>query len=87
LQAVLTAYWYYTDIKPEGVQGARASGCPKTKIKKRRFEDQEGRWNKGGIEDAGSAAKAPDPVRQRLIPPLALQWLLPRWRGGACSCA
>jgi hypothetical protein len=33
LQAVLTAY--YEDIK--GVQGA--SGCPKTKIVKRQFED------------------------------------------------
>ena len=33
LQAVLTAY--YEDI--EGVQGA--SGCPKTKIVKRQFED------------------------------------------------
>ena len=35
LQAVLTAF--YENIK--GVQGA--SGCPKTKILKRRFEDHE----------------------------------------------
>ena len=43
--------------------------------------------DEAGIEDAGGAAAAQDPVRQRLIPSLALQWLLPRWRGGACSCA
>ncbi len=42
LQAVLTAF--YDDIK--GVQGA--SGCPKTKIIKRRFEDRE---------DAGTTPK------------------------------
>ena len=35
LQTVLTAY--YEDI--EGVQGA--SGCPKSKVVKRKFEDQE----------------------------------------------
>ncbi len=43
--------------------------------------------DEAGIEDAGGAAAARDPARQRLIPQLALQWLLPRWRGGACSCA
>ncbi len=39
------------------------------------------------IEDAGGAATAPAPARQRLIPSLALQWLLPRRQGGASSCA
>ncbi len=59
---------YYTEIK--GVQGA--SGCPKTKIVKRRFEDQEGRcnsakgrgrhWGRGRRRrSAGPGAAAADP--------------------------
>jgi hypothetical protein len=55
LQAVLTAF--YEDIK--GVQGA--SGCPKIKVIKRRFADQE-----EAEDDDGAAAidssKEPDPV-------------------------
>jgi hypothetical protein len=50
LQAVLTTY--YEDIK--GVQGA--SGCSKTKVVKRRFEDQE---DDAGNEDADAAADPP----------------------------
>ncbi len=42
--------------------------------------------DEAGIEDAGGTATAQDTARQRLIPPLALQWLLPCWRG-ACSYA
>jgi hypothetical protein len=54
LQAALTTY--YEDIK--GVLGA--SGCPKTKIVKRRFEDQEDADENAGNEgaDAASAAAA-----------------------------
>ncbi len=65
LQAVLTAYYY--DIK--GVQGA--SDCPKTKIVKLRFKDQENVGttpDEACIEDAGSRCP-------------------PRQRRGACSCA
>jgi hypothetical protein len=43
--------------------------------------------DEAGIEAAGGAAASLDQARQLLIPPLALQWLLPRKRGGACSCA
>jgi len=63
LQAVLTAF--YVDIK--GVQGA--SCCPKTKMVKRQFEDQEDAGttpqDETGIDDAGGAC------RRRGI------WLLP----------
>ncbi len=56
MQAVLTAY--YEDIK--GVKGA--SGCPKTKIVKLLFKDQENSGtmpkDEAGIEDAGGAAAA-----------------------------
>jgi hypothetical protein len=67
LQAVLTAY--YEDIK--GVQGA--SGYPKTKIVKRRFEDQEDAGttpkDEAGIEDAGGAAAAPAAGAAAAAPP------------------
>jgi hypothetical protein len=72
LQTTLTAY--YEDIK--GVQGA--SGCPKPKVVKRKFEDQE---------DAGFAQKAapaappapptPTPPTPTPTPPLS-----PRRTGG-----
>jgi hypothetical protein len=87
LQAVLTAYQYYTDIN--GVQAA--SGCPKTKIVKRRFEDQERRWNnakgRGLHRGRGWRRRSAGPGAAAADPPLALQLLLPRSRGGACSCA
>jgi hypothetical protein len=76
LQAVLTAF--YEDIK--GVQGA--SCCPKTKMVKRQFEDQEDAGttpqDETGIDDAGGAAAAPAAG--------AASGCSPRLRGGACSC-
>ena len=78
LQAVLTAL--YEDIK--GVQGA--SGCPKTKILKRRFEDHEdagttpqGRgWHRGRER----CRRSPGPRRGSGCSPA-------RRPLGACSCA
>ncbi len=71
---------YYKDIK--GVQDA--SGCPKTKIVKCLFEDQEGRWNTAQGRDwhrgrwrhrrsAGPGAAAADPPAGAAVaaPPLA----------------
>jgi hypothetical protein len=76
LQAVLTAF--YVDIK--GVQGA--SCCPKTKMVKRQFENQEDAGttpqDETGIDDAGGAASAPAAG--------AASGCSPRRRGGACSC-
>jgi hypothetical protein len=76
LQAVLTAF--YEDIK--GVQGA--SCCPKTKMVKRQFEDQEDAGttpqDETGIDNAGGAAAAPAAG--------AASGCSPRRRGGACSC-
>jgi hypothetical protein len=67
LQAVLTAY--YEDIK--GIQGA--SGCPKSKNIKRRFEDQEDAGttpeDEPGIADAGAAAAAPAAGAAEAAPP------------------
>ena len=56
LQAVLTTY--YEEIK--GVQGN--SGCHKTRIVKRRFEDQENDAGNEGADaaDAGAGATAVD---------------------------
>jgi hypothetical protein len=54
LQAVLTAYWYYEDIK--GVQGA--SGCAKSKVVKRKFEDQEDIKRAPDADAADAAAGA-----------------------------
>ena len=56
LQAVLTTY--YDDIK--GVQGG--SGCHKTRIVKRRFEDQEDDAGNEGADaaDAGAGASSVD---------------------------
>ena len=55
LQAVLTAF--YEDIK--GVQGA--SGCPKIKVIKRRFADQDEAEDDDGAAAADSS-KEPDAV-------------------------
>ena len=67
MQAVLTAF--YEDIK--GVQGG--SGCPKTKILKRLFKDQEDaeqrRKDEAGIEDASGAAAAPASGAAAAAPP------------------
>ena len=52
LQAVLTTY--YQDIK--GIQGA--SGCHKSKVVKRRFEDQEDDAGDEGADDDAAAAVA-----------------------------
>jgi hypothetical protein len=78
LQAVLTVTAFYEDIK--GVQGA--SCCPKTKMVKRQFKDQEDAGttpqDETGIDDAGGAASAPAAG--------AASGCSPRRRGGACSC-
>ena len=69
LQAVLTAF--HENIK--GVQGA--SVCPKTKIVKRRFEDQEDAGitpkDDASIKDAGGAAAAPAAVAAAAAPAAA----------------
>ncbi len=84
MQAVLTALAVASSpdslLVSRGHQGG--SGCPKTKIVKRLFEDQEDAGttpkDEACIEDAGGAAAAPAPARQRL---------LPRWRCSGCSPA
>jgi hypothetical protein len=48
----MTAYWYYEDIK--GVQGA--SGCTKSDVVKRKFEDQEDTERAPDADTADSTA-------------------------------
>ena len=85
LQAVLTAF--YEDIK--GVQDASGcpNGCPngrpKTKILKRRFEDQE---DAGTTPQGRGWHRGRERCRRR--PGLRRgSGCSPRRRGGACSCA
>ncbi len=67
LQAVLTTF--NEDIK--GVQGS--SCCPKTKMVKRRFEDQEDAGttpqDETGIDDVGCATAAPAAGAAAAAPP------------------